>query len=137
MMSSVRPLTRPLLLITALVLLIGLLIQPAAPSHAQEGPPPTSTATTGPSVHEQAPGERVGVAPINSDGTMSLPPAEVPAGMPTRPPQKPMPAGPALPVSVAPTSTSSFAAPVQVAPQATQPPGTFQVNIVAKATARA
>src|SRR5262245_58945973 len=39
MFSSIRSLARPLLMFTALVLLIGVLIQPVIPSHAQEGDP--------------------------------------------------------------------------------------------------
>jgi uncharacterized repeat protein (TIGR01451 family) len=115
----------------ALVLLIATLIQPATSSHAQEDEPPPPVA--GPPQGEQ-PGAPQASVLVKSDVERNDTPS-VPANTSRQPVQPPVPAPDTLPV--APRIPASEVAPAVIKPQAPQPQGTFQVNIIASPTATA
>jgi uncharacterized repeat protein (TIGR01451 family) len=132
MNPTLRTLVRPLLTFTAILMLLGLMIQPAVPSQAQEATPPAPTADP----RATTPPDQPGIAMLDSDQP-SAPPAVVPAGMSKQPPQQAAHPQPAASAPATPAQDEPGAAAPQVAPQAQQPPGTFQVNIVASATVHA
>jgi uncharacterized repeat protein (TIGR01451 family) len=140
MISSVHPLTRPLLILSALVLLIGVLIQPATFSHAQAGDPPPSTATAGPTAAPQrnGPVSQPHAVIRNPDGTLTFQGSEAKPWSDGATPDKPEPAPigsrAAEPQPEAPRQPSDQATELhtRVAPQQVQTG--FQVNIVSSAT---
>jgi uncharacterized repeat protein (TIGR01451 family) len=133
MMSCVRPLARPLLMFTALVLLIGVLIQPTASSHAQGGsPPPPPTPTAGPTGDERpaTSGHPIPISALDSAKNAPLTPTATAQPLVQKPASAaPLPAADSAPQGAIREGT--------VAPQATQPANTFHVNTIASATVAA
>src|SRR5687768_7080697 len=132
MFSSARSLARSLLMFIALVLLIATLIQPATFSHAQEDEPPPSP-TAGPPQGERPTAPQAQVVAKSDAGQNDT--SLIPAGTSHQPAQ-PAASLPDAP-PVLPTVSASEAASAPIKPQATQPPNTFHVNIIASATATA
>src|SRR5262245_20484489 len=137
MISSVRPLARPLLIITALILLIGVLIQPASFSHAQASDPPPPTATAGPTAAPQRDGPTSQPRAVirNPDGTLTFQDSKAKPWSDVTTPSRPAPASSRAPDSLpaSPRQPSDQASDLngRVAPQVQTG---FQVNIVSSAT---